>query len=248
MLVHNTLVGLGLRDRIRIGAAGKITSAFDIARTMAMGADWCNAGRGFMFALGCIQSQSCHTDRCPTGVATQDPNRWQHLDVADKAIRGAAVPRQHAEGAARPAVRGRPGASAAAGPGTHPAPRFAGGDPLAGGAVPFPGAGRTVEPDARTTRCSRSSGPTRAAIRSRRQPGCVRCGIPSPVSHQARKLLWEGHKPRSSANAPVGAYAPPTSPHLRSLDVCSPHKAALALTATAPAFNICGPKHTHSGG
>ncbi|HEV8694692.1 MAG TPA: FMN-binding glutamate synthase family protein [Lysobacter sp.] len=87
MLVHNTLVGLDLRDRIRIGAAGRITSAFDIARTMAMGADWCNAARGFMFALGCIQSQSCHTDRCPTGVATQDPSRWKRLDVPDKATR-----------------------------------------------------------------------------------------------------------------------------------------------------------------
>ena len=87
MLVHNTLVGLDLRSRIRIGAAGRITSAFDIARTLAMGADWCNAGRGFMFALGCIQAQSCHTDRCPTGVATQDPSRWKHLDVPDKAVR-----------------------------------------------------------------------------------------------------------------------------------------------------------------
>jgi glutamate synthase domain-containing protein 2 len=87
MLVHNTLVGLGLRDQVRIGAAGKITSAFDIARTLALGADWCNAGRGFMFALGCIQSLSCHTDRCPTGVATQDPRRWRHLDVADKGNR-----------------------------------------------------------------------------------------------------------------------------------------------------------------
>ncbi|QNN46985.1 FMN-binding glutamate synthase family protein [Thermomonas brevis] len=90
MLVHNTLVGLGLRDRIRIGAAGKIVSAFDIARTLATGADWCNAGRGFMFALGCIQSLSCHTNRCPTGIATQDPARWKHLDVADKAVRVAA--------------------------------------------------------------------------------------------------------------------------------------------------------------
>ncbi len=87
MLVHNTLVGLDLRNRVRIGAAGRITSAFDIARTMAMGADWCNAGRGFMFALGCIQAQSCHTDRCPTGIATQDPSRWKHLDVPDKAVR-----------------------------------------------------------------------------------------------------------------------------------------------------------------
>jgi glutamate synthase domain-containing protein 2 len=87
MLVHNTLVGLGLRDRIRIAAAGKIISGFDIARTVAMGADWCNAGRGYMFALGCIQAQSCHTDRCPTGVATQDPKRWKGLDVPDKATR-----------------------------------------------------------------------------------------------------------------------------------------------------------------
>ncbi|AOH36501.1 FMN-binding glutamate synthase family protein [Luteimonas sp. JM171] len=87
MLVHNTLVGLELREKVRIGAAGKITSAFDQARTMALGADWCNAGRGFMFSLGCIQAQTCHNDKCPTGVATQDPSRWRHLDVADKALR-----------------------------------------------------------------------------------------------------------------------------------------------------------------
>ncbi len=87
LLVHNTLVGLKLRERIRIGAAGKIISAFDIARTMAMGADWCNSARGFMFSLGCIQSQSCHNDRCPTGVATQDPTRWKHLEVGDKSVR-----------------------------------------------------------------------------------------------------------------------------------------------------------------
>ncbi len=87
MLVHNTLVGLELRDRIRIGAAGKIVGAFDIARTLAMGADWCNAARGYMFALGCIQSMACHTDRCPTGIATQDPGRWKRLDVPDKASR-----------------------------------------------------------------------------------------------------------------------------------------------------------------
>jgi glutamate synthase domain-containing protein 2 len=87
MLVHNTLVGIDVRSHIRIGAAGKITTAFDIARTIAIGADWCNAARGYMFALGCIQSLSCHTDRCPSGVATQDPGRWRSLDVADKAQR-----------------------------------------------------------------------------------------------------------------------------------------------------------------
>jgi glutamate synthase domain-containing protein 2 len=87
MLVHNTLVGLVLSERSRIGAAGMIVSAFDIARTLAMGADWVNAARGYMFALGCIQSLSCHTDRCPTGIATQDPSRWGKLDVPDKATR-----------------------------------------------------------------------------------------------------------------------------------------------------------------
>jgi glutamate synthase domain-containing protein 2 len=87
MLVHNTLVGIGVRDRVKIGAAGKVTTAFDIARTVAIGADWCNAARGYMFALGCIQSLSCHTDHCPTGIATQDPRRWRALDVPDKAAR-----------------------------------------------------------------------------------------------------------------------------------------------------------------
>ena len=86
-LVHNTLVGLNLRGQIKIGCAGKIVSAFDIARMMALGADWCNAARGFMFALGCIQAQHCHTGACPTGVATQDPLRQQALVVGDKAER-----------------------------------------------------------------------------------------------------------------------------------------------------------------
>jgi glutamate synthase domain-containing protein 2 len=87
MFVHNTLVGLNIRERIKIGASGKITAAFDLARTLAIGADWCNAARGFMFALGCVQSQNCHTDRCPTGVATQDPVRQRALVVPDKAER-----------------------------------------------------------------------------------------------------------------------------------------------------------------
>ncbi len=85
--VHNALVGVGLRDRIRIGASGKITSAFDMAKVLALGADWCNAARGFMFAVGCIQAQSCHTGECPTGVATQDPLRSRALDVPSKAER-----------------------------------------------------------------------------------------------------------------------------------------------------------------
>ncbi|HWH73166.1 MAG TPA: FMN-binding glutamate synthase family protein [Methylibium sp.] len=87
LLVHNTLTGLGLRDRIQLGCAGKVVSAFDIARLMALGADWCNAARGFMFALGCIQAQNCHTGHCPTGVTTQDPLRQRALVVPSKAER-----------------------------------------------------------------------------------------------------------------------------------------------------------------
>ena len=85
--VHNALIGINARDRIKLGASGKIISAFDIARVLALGADWCNSARGFMFALGCIQSQSCHTDRCPTGVSTQDKSRQRALVVPDKAER-----------------------------------------------------------------------------------------------------------------------------------------------------------------
>jgi glutamate synthase domain-containing protein 2 len=85
--VHNALIGINARDRIRIGAAGKIATAFDMARAMAIGADWCNSARGFMFSLGCIQSLSCHTDRCPTGVTTQDPTRARALVVPHKTDR-----------------------------------------------------------------------------------------------------------------------------------------------------------------
>jgi glutamate synthase domain-containing protein 2 len=87
MLVHNTLVGVNLREKIRVGASGKIITAFDIARTMALGADWCNSARGFMFSLGCVQAQTCHTGRCPTGVTTQDPKRMRALVVTDKSER-----------------------------------------------------------------------------------------------------------------------------------------------------------------
>ena len=84
---HNALIGVGLRDKIKIGASGKITSAFDMAKVMALGADWCNAARGFMFAVGCIQAQSCHTGLCPTGVTSQDPARQRAIVVPDKAER-----------------------------------------------------------------------------------------------------------------------------------------------------------------
>jgi glutamate synthase domain-containing protein 2 len=87
LFVHNTLVGAGLRDKIKVGAAGRIVSAFDIASVLAIGADWTNAARGFMFSLGCVQSLSCNTNHCPTGVATQDTLRQKALVVPDKAAR-----------------------------------------------------------------------------------------------------------------------------------------------------------------
>jgi len=85
--VHSALLGANLRDRIKIGAAGKITSGFDMARILALGADWCNAARGFMFAVGCIQAQQCHTGRCPTGVTSQDSSRQRAVVVSDKSQR-----------------------------------------------------------------------------------------------------------------------------------------------------------------
>ena len=87
LFVHNVLVGTNLRSRVRLAASGKIVSGFDIACVLALGADWANSARAFMFAIGCIQSQSCNTNRCPTGVATQDPLRQRALVVDDKAQR-----------------------------------------------------------------------------------------------------------------------------------------------------------------
>ncbi len=87
LFVNNVLVGAGLRHRIKIGVAGKVVSAFDIASVLAIGADWANAARGFMFAIGCVQSLSCNTNHCPTGVATQDAIRQKALDVPDKGER-----------------------------------------------------------------------------------------------------------------------------------------------------------------
>ncbi len=91
--VRNVLVGAGLRDQIRIGASGKIISAYDIVRTVGLGADFVMSARGFMFAVGCIQSRSCHTNKCPAGVATQDSSRQSALVVEDKAPRVASFHR-----------------------------------------------------------------------------------------------------------------------------------------------------------
>src|SRR3954451_11809342 len=87
MMVHNALVGVGLRDRVRIGASGKVATGSDIVKRLAQGADYTNAARAMMMATGCIMSQRCHTNQCPVGVATQDPKRARALDVEDKSRR-----------------------------------------------------------------------------------------------------------------------------------------------------------------
>jgi glutamate synthase domain-containing protein 2 len=86
-LVHNSLIGAGLREKIKLGASGKIITAFDIARAIALGADYTSSARGMMMAIGCIQSNTCNSNKCPTGVATQDPKRQEALVVPDKAER-----------------------------------------------------------------------------------------------------------------------------------------------------------------
>lgn len=85
--VNNALIGAGLREDIKVIAAGKIVSAFHLIKALALGADAVNSARGMMFALGCIQSRACNTDHCPTGIATQDPARVTALVVSDKSQR-----------------------------------------------------------------------------------------------------------------------------------------------------------------
>ncbi|MEV0945608.1 FMN-binding glutamate synthase family protein [Rhodococcus sp. NPDC049939] len=87
MLVHNALTGTGLRDRIRIGASGKVASGADVVKRIIQGADFTMSARAMMFAVGCIQAQICHTNRCPVGVTTQDPARSRALNVRDKSAR-----------------------------------------------------------------------------------------------------------------------------------------------------------------
>lgn len=87
MLVHNALVGTGLRERIRVGASGKVATGSDIVKRIAQGADYTNAARAMMMAAGCIQAQRCHTNTCPVGVTTQDRRRARALDVPDKTQR-----------------------------------------------------------------------------------------------------------------------------------------------------------------
>jgi len=85
--IHSALCGIGVRDKLKLIAAGKSMSAYHMVRLGALGADAVNSGRGMMFALGCIQARHCNTDKCPTGIATQNPARYKMLDVTDKGVR-----------------------------------------------------------------------------------------------------------------------------------------------------------------
>jgi glutamate synthase domain-containing protein 2 len=87
MMLHNSLVGCGLRDQVKIGCSGKVATGSDIVKRLAQGADYCNAARAMMMAVGCLQTQRCNTNQCPVGVATQDPKRARALNVPDKTER-----------------------------------------------------------------------------------------------------------------------------------------------------------------
>jgi len=85
--VHNALVGTGLREKVKVGASGKVAAGNDIVKRLIQGADYTNAARAMMMAVGCIQAQRCHTGTCPVGVTTQDPRRQRALEVGDKSLR-----------------------------------------------------------------------------------------------------------------------------------------------------------------
>lgn len=87
MLVHNALVGTGLRHMIKLGAAGKVATGSDIVKRLIQGADFTMSARAMMMATGCIQAQKCHTDTCPTGVATQNAWLARGLDPELKSVR-----------------------------------------------------------------------------------------------------------------------------------------------------------------
>lgn len=87
IFVNSALLGIGVRDKVRIIASGKMFSAFHILRAIALGADTVNSARGFMLSLGCIQARTCNSDHCPTGIATQNPTRNKAIVVSDKAQR-----------------------------------------------------------------------------------------------------------------------------------------------------------------
>ena len=78
---------MGLTDDIAFIGSGKLGLPEAALTAMAMGCDMVNVGRTALLSIGCIQSQRCHTDRCPTGVATQNPRLARGLDPTLKSVR-----------------------------------------------------------------------------------------------------------------------------------------------------------------
>lgn len=87
VFVHNCLIGINLRDKIRVFASAKVATGFDMITKLALGADVCNAARSMMLSMGCIQSQQCNLNTCPTGIATQQKRLKYGLVVDEKKIR-----------------------------------------------------------------------------------------------------------------------------------------------------------------
>ena len=86
-LVDSLLTGAGLRERVKLIASGKVYNGFSLVRCLALGADLTNSARSMMFALGCIQALKCNSNKCPTGITTQDPALESALDVSSRSLR-----------------------------------------------------------------------------------------------------------------------------------------------------------------
>ena len=169
MLVHNSLVGVNLREKVRVGASGKIVTAFDIARTMAIGADWCNSARGFMFALGCLQAQTCHTGPLPDRRHHAGPAAHARARRSRQGRARLQLPPEHPQGAEGAAGRRGARPPERAGPRARDPARF-----LQRGALAFARCTRGSGPASCSRACpatpsTRCSGRTRGPTPSRRR-------------------------------------------------------------------------------
>ena len=196
--VHNALVGVGLRDRIKIGASGKVATGADIVKRIVQGADFTNSARAMMFAIGCIQAQSCHTNACPVGVATQDPRRAR-LARRRQVGPGPPLPVRHGEkrtadhrlaGRERTRRTAPAHAAPACGPGHRPVLRgtlrLAGSRAVADRSARVLGSaleGRRSRPLQRMTRL--------AAVRGRGRPRDQHCDVPVRPSVRVRVRVRE---------------------------------------------------------
>lgn len=87
IFVRDLLKGADLHEKISVICSGKIMSGFKVVHYLSLGASVCNSARGFMFSLGCIQALKCNTNKCPTGITTQNEDLMFGLDPQEKAVR-----------------------------------------------------------------------------------------------------------------------------------------------------------------